>query len=170
MKSIYRFNLLQTAIAMAVSPMYMADATSSILSATLDDLPDLPGFKVPPTGAYAVSIVSILEKKVGEHPAVEVKFKILEVLEVTETGIPDAELPLKEDEFSLAYMLDNDTGVGFLKQFLKPLAEALQTPKAPLTDIMTNAKNMALQLILKRTADKDDEDKKYIKIKKMSVL
>lgn len=147
----------------------MNDKTASILNATLDDLPDLPGFKVPPTGAYAVSIVSMLEKVIGDHPAVEGKFSIVEVLEVTETGIPDAELPVKGDEFNVVYMLDNDTGVGFLKEFMKPIAEALQKPKAQIAELMTDSKGVTLSLVIKRTYDKE-KDRHYLNIKKMEVV
>lgn len=170
MKSPYKFGILQMAMA-AVMPLFMAgeDKGASILEATLDDLPDLPGFKVPPTGAYAVSIVSMLEKAVGDHPAVEGKFAIVEVLEVTETGLPDAEMPVAGDEFNVVYMLDNDTGVGFLKAFMKPIAEALQKPKAKLSELLVESKGMTLSLVIKRTYDKE-KDRHYLNIKKMEVL
>lgn len=147
----------------------MSDKTASILNATLDELPDLPGFKVPPTGAYAVSVVSMLEKQVGEHPAVEGKFAIVEVLEVTETGVPDADMPVAADEFNVVYMLDNDTGVGFLKEFMKPIAAALQKPQAPITELMTECKGMTLSLVIKRTYNKET-DRHYLNIKKMEVV
>lgn len=170
MKSPYKFSVLSLAMA-AVMPLSMAgeDKAASILNATLDDLPDLPGFKVPPTGAYAVSIVSMLQKAVGEHPAVEGKFAIVEVLEVTETGIPDAELPVAGDEFNVVYMLDNDTGVGFLKEFMKPIAAALGKPTAPISELLVEGKGMTLSLVIKRTYDKE-KDRHYLNIKKMEVL
>lgn len=143
------------------------DNAASILDATLDDMPDLPGFKIPPTGAYAVMVVSVLEKKIGEHPAVEAKFRIVEVMEISETGVKDDELPVKDDEFSTAFMLDNDTGVGFLKAFLKPLGESLGLNKN--REIMEGAKNMSLAIVIKRT-HKKETDTYYCNLKRIEVL
>lgn len=143
------------------------DNAASILDATLDDMPDLPGFKIPPTGAYAVNVVSVLEKKIGEHPAIEAKFRIVEVMEVSETGVKDDEMPVKDDEFSTAFMLDNDTGVGFLKGFLKPIGESLGLTKT--REIMEQAKNMSLAIVIKRT-HKKETDTYYCNLKRVEVL
>lgn len=145
----------------------MSDKAASILDATIDDLPDLPGFKVPPTGAYVVLIMSNLEKKVGDHPALEAKFKIVEVLEVSEQNVPDDQMPLKDDEFATVFMLDNDTGTGFLKEYLAILAVPLNTKSN--REIMEKSKGMALQIAAKRTYDKE-KDRHYLNIKKMEVI
>jgi hypothetical protein len=166
MTKTYRFGIAQI-LAFALTPLYAADSTSSILDGTLDDLADLPGFKQPPTGAYAVSIVSIEEKKIGDHPAVEAKFKVKEVMEVTEKNVEDAEMMLVGDEFGIAFMLDNDTGVGFLKEFLKPLAESLNTQKN--RETMAGAKGMDVVLVVKRTWNKEKEQH-YCNLKKIEVL
>lgn len=144
-----------------------SDNAASILDATLDDMPDLPGFKIPPTGAYAVSVVSVLEKKIGDHPAVEAKFRVVEVMEISETGVKDDEMPVKDDEFSTAFMLDNDTGVGFLKAFLKPIGEALGLNKN--REIMEQAKNINLAIVIKRS-HKKETDTYYCNLKRVEVL
>lgn len=162
----YKFGLMQLA-AMLLAPLAMAeDSASSILDATLDDMPDLPGFKQPPTGAYAVIVESILEKKVGDKKAVEAKFKIIEVMEVTETNVPDDELMVADDEFACLYMLDNETGIGFLKDFLRPLSEVLGTKNN--REIIAGAKGMALILVVKRTWDKEKE-RYFVNIKKITI-
>jgi hypothetical protein len=166
MKSPYRFGIAQM-LAFAMTPMYMADAAADILDGTLDDLVDLPGFKQPPTGAYACGIVGIEQKKIGEHPAVEAKFVIKAVEEVTEKNVPDDELMLVGDEFGVAYMLDNDVGVGFFKQLLAPLAEKLGTTKN--RETMAAAKGMDILLVVKRTWNKEKEQH-YTAIKKIEVL
>jgi hypothetical protein len=144
----------------------MVDKTASIMDQTLDDLPDLPGFKVPPTGAYAVEVQSILEKKIGDHPGLEVKFKIIEVTEVSGTLDEGEAAPQVGDECNVVYMLDNDTGIGFLKDFLRPLGEALGTKNN--REIAERAKGMLLVIVVKRTFD-EKKDRHYLNIKKLTV-
>jgi len=145
----------------------MTDKVSALLDATLDDLPDLPGFKVPPTGAYALEVAAISEKEIGDHPGIETKFVIREVVEVSEQGVPEAEMPVAGDECNIVFLLDNDTGVGFFKEFLKPLGAKLGTTKT--REIMTGAKGMLLMVILKRTFDKE-KDRHYLNLKKVEVM
>lgn len=145
----------------------MTDKTSALLDATLDDLADLPGFKVPPTGAYALEVMSVLEKEIGDHAAVEAKFTIREVVEVSEQNVPEDQMPVPGDECNIAFMLDNDTGVGFFKEFLKPLGEKLGTKKN--REIMSGAKGMLLMVVLKRTHDKE-KDRHYLNLKKVEVI
>ena len=150
----------------------MVDNTASILDGTLDDLADLPGFKQPPTGAYGVGIVSVLEKKIGDHPAVEAKFSIKSVEEVTEQGIAEADMPIAGEEFNTIFILDNDTGSGFFKEFCKPLGEKLgidPAAKGYYRAVMEQCKGMDLLLVLKRTYNKD-KDSYYLNIKKMEIL
>lgn len=144
----------------------MVDKAASIMDQTLDDLPDLPGFKVPPTGAYAVEVLSIIEKKIGDHPAVEAKFKIIEVTEVSGALDEGEAPPAVGDECNVAYMLDNDTGQGFLKDFLRPIGEHLGIKN--LREIAEKSKGMLLVIVAKRTYDKA-KDRHYFNLKKLTV-
>jgi hypothetical protein len=53
------------------------DNVASLLDSNLDDLADLPEFKVPPAGAYNAVILRIEEKSIGSHPAVEMSVVLL---------------------------------------------------------------------------------------------
>jgi hypothetical protein len=146
----------------------MTDAISSILDGTLDDLADLPGFKVPPTGGYAVSIVSNTVKTVGTHVnTVEAKFKIKEVLEISEQGVDEKDMPLAGDEFAVLFMTDNETGAGFLKEYLKVIGPAVGSQKTK--EILELSKGLDLVVVTKRTYNKD-ADRHNVNLKKITVL
>lgn len=140
----------------------------SILDGTLDELNDLPGFKVPPTGAYVVSIVSNLIKKVGNHEnTVEAKFKIIDIMEVSEQNVPEAEAPLPEDEFNVLFMTDNDTGEGFLKEYLKVLGPVVGSTKT--REILEMSKGMKLMVVVSRKYNKETE-RHNVNLKKIEIV
>jgi hypothetical protein len=144
----------------------MNDNIASLLDSNLDDLADLPEFVVPPAGAYNAEILSCEEKKIGEHPAVEMKFKLLETLELASAS--DAAVA-PGTECGVSFMLDNEFGVGALKAVLKPLQTALGTNTA--RETMAGAKGMAIMLVTKvRNGKGDNADKKYLGISKVEVL
>lgn len=145
-----------------------ADGAASILDGTLDELSDLPGFKVPPTGAYAVSIVSNEIKTVGSHKdTVEAKFKIVDIMEITEKDVAEADAPLPGDEFNVLFMTDNDTGAGFLKEYLKVLGPVVGTTKT--REILELSKNLNLIVVVKRTLNKETE-RHNVNLKKIEVV
>jgi hypothetical protein len=90
----------------------------SLLDMDLDDLADLPEFKVFPAGAHRC-IMKLEKKMIGTHPAWELGLKLQETLELTDA----AEVaPEAGTESSVAYMMDNEFGQGKFKELVKPLA------------------------------------------------
>jgi len=142
------------------------DNTASLLDANLDDLADLPEFIVPPAGAYNATVVAIEEKKIGEHPAIEVKLRFDNTLELASAS----DAPIKEGtESSVSFMLDNEFGVGAMKGFLKPLQIALGTNTS--RETMAAAKGMQIMLVTTVSSGKGkNSDKKYLNVKKVEVL
>lgn len=144
----------------------MNDMTASLLDSNLDDLADLPEFVVPPAGAYTATILSFEQKKLGEHEAVEAKFRLdatVELASATDAAVEDG------TECGVAFMLDNEFGVGGLKAVLKPLQAALGTATARQT--MEAAKGMQVLLVTKvRSGKGENADKKYLGISKIEVL
>jgi hypothetical protein len=144
------------------------DKVASLLDSNLDDLADLPEFKVPPAGAYNATILSIEEKEIGSHPAVEMKFKLLETLELASP----TDAPVENGtECGVAFMLDNEFGVGALKAALKPLATAFGTSTS--RETMAAAKGASIMLVTKVRQGKkgtDSEDKTYLGLHKIEVL
>lgn len=144
----------------------MNDQVSSLLDSNLDDLADLPEFVVPPAGAYNATILSIEEKKIGEHPAVEAKFSLQETVELASAS--DAPVA-SGTECGVSFMLDNEFGVGGMKAFLKPLQVHLGTTSA--RETMAAAKGMSILLVTKvRSGKGENADKKYLGISKVEVL
>lgn len=141
----------------------------SILDSQLDDLNDLPEFLVPPPGAYRATILSATEKKVGDHPAVEFKFKLLETMELTNTD----DTPVADGtETSIAYMLDNEYGVGNFKKFLAPIA--LATGASQAREVMAASVGLEVLLVTKLRVVKakvvGEEDRKYFDVSKVEVI
>ena len=147
----------------------MADNVADLLDGTLDDLADLPEFKVPPTGAYATEVVHFIKKKIGNHEqATELKLKILSVEELADDALAEGEqAPVSGEECSVVFMLDNDTGQGFFKMVIGALAEKFGKLKN--RELMEMSKGANLLVVLKRTFDKEKE-RHYLNLKKVAVL
>jgi len=144
----------------------MTDNLSALLDANLDDLADLPEFVVPPAGAYNATILSCEEKKIGDHPAVEMKFKLMETLELASAS--DAPVAAGT-ECGVSFMLDNEFGVGGMKAALAPLKHALGTTSA--RETMAGCKGMNIMLVTKvRSGKGENSDKKYLGIHKIEVM
>jgi Cys-tRNA synthase (O-phospho-L-seryl-tRNA:Cys-tRNA synthase) len=146
----------------------MNDITANLLDMNLDELADLPEFVVPPAGAYQATLLSFESKKIGDHPAIELKVRfdvVEELADKTEAA------PAVGTESSVSYMLDNEFGVGALKALLKPLAAHFSTATAN----ETMAASKGAQVLLVTTVRKgkkgtDAEDKRYLGISKIAVL
>ena len=144
----------------------------NLLDASLDDIEDLPGFAVFPSGAHLVEYTKWESKQINEHPAVNLDLKLIQTQEMTEVLEPGEKAPISGDTQSLAFMLDNKVGLGMLKQFIVPLGEKLGIPaneKGAVRRILEGAKGMKLLVVQKRTYNKD-KDAHYPKIKTVLVV
>lgn len=137
---------------------------------TLDDIEDLPGFNVYPTGAYRVCLPDgITFKDINDKPAAEVKMVLEEVMEIADGALDDDEKPpMVGDICSLAFFRDNKIGAFQLKSFMIPLSQSLGTKR--IGDIIQQCKDMKLLVIMNRVNDKNDDSKKYPRVKKVAVL
>lgn len=142
------------------------DGASLLLDGTLEDLADLKGFKNPASGAHRVVITGFEEKKINGHPAVEVGFIYKEQLELADPATDPKLLMTDGEEFNISYMLDNETGQGFFKEFMKNLGEKLGTAK--LSEIAEQAKGLELAIMTKQTYD-EKKDRYYCNIKSVMV-
>jgi len=144
----------------------MSDNIANLLDANLDDLADMPEFLVPPAGAYEADVVDIAEKKVGDNGGVEVKFRLVNTLELANaTDTPVA----PGTETSLFFNLQNEFGQGDFKNFLKPISAA--TGISNTRELMTAVKGMRIMLVTKvRSGKGENADKKYLGLQKVEVL
>lgn len=146
----------------------MNDMTANLLDMNLDDLADLPEFIVPPAGAYQATILSMEAKKIGDHPAVEVKFRLNTVEELSDASEAP---PAAGTECSTSFMTDNEFGVGALKALLKPLGAHFGI--ANVRELMAASANAEILLVTKVRKGKkgtDKEDQRYLGIHKVDVL
>lgn len=131
----------------------------SILDGTLDDLADLPEFKPFPVGTHK-AVLTMEQKKVNNHPCIEVKLKALETIELP-SGT-EAEPVSVGQEGTVLYMLDNELGQGKFKKLLKQLAETYGADKTN-RQIMEEAQNAEVLVVTTLRSNKD-KTKMYMDI------
>jgi len=143
----------------------MSDANiDSLLAMSLDDLPDLPEFKVYPAGAHRVTM-KFEKKQIGTHPAVEAKFTMIATEELTD---PAKDQPVDAGtESSVAYMLDNEFGLGNFKELMKPLAAHFGLSSIP--EIMEAAANLEVVIVTKTRQNKE-KTQTYLEITQLIVI
>jgi len=121
----------------------------SLLDGTLDDLADAPEFKPFPAGTHKV-IITIVQKKIGTHPAFEVGMKAVETLELANSE----EAPLAAGATtSVAYMMDNDLGQGNFKKILASLAAHFGAKSN--RELIAEAQNLEVAVVTKVRPNKD---------------
>ena len=131
----------------------------SILDGTLDDLADLPEFKPFPVGTHK-AVLTMEQKVINKHPAIEVKLKALETIELPSGS--EAEPVSPGQEGTVLYMLDNELGQGKFKKLLKQLAETYGTDKTN-REIMAEAQNAEVLVVTTLRSNKD-KTKQYMDI------
>lgn len=139
----------------------------ALLDSTLDDLADLPEFKVFPAGAYNATI-ELAAKKMGENMGVELKITNQEAVELSD---PTEEAPAAGATTSVGFMLNNEFGQGALKNVLKSLRNGLSLPEtATNREVMEAAKGAMCLVVLSVRKDKNDATKTYQGLKSVTVL
>ena len=136
----------------------------SLLDSTLDDIADLPEFKVFPAGAYKVA-ATFTQKKIGDNDAIELSLKLLEVVELAD---PQDTPPVAGDVSSTAFMLNNEFGLGNFKKCAVPFGSALAL--SSMRDIIEGVKDIECMVITSVRTDKKDKDKHYLNVKEIQVL
>lgn len=140
-----------------------------ILDKQLDDIEDLAGFEVPPTGTYGFNL-SMAVKEVNDKPAVEVG---LELMDVVELANDNDTAPAVGTKCSMLFFLAGKEeavkmSLGRLKELAVPLGEHFGTTN--LKEIIGRCKDPILvEANLKRRTDKEDKDKHYASLKALSV-
>jgi len=96
-----------------------------ILDQSIDDLADLPEFKVPDTGIYKLRVTGGT-KAINNKPAVTTSFVVREIVELADSSIPEEQRAKAGDKFDIAYILKDEDGnkseiaEGRMKEFLAP--------------------------------------------------
>lgn len=128
-----------------------------------DALPDLPGFSVPPAGSYKLKM-TLSMKEINKKSAVEAEFEVVELLEQADP----TEAPAKiGDKFSSAFFLDNQFGLGKLKETIAPLKDFFGT--GSLAAIAEQCQGLSIAGTVKVRSDKNDAEKKYASVSNIIV-
>lgn len=137
---------------------------SSLLDMDLDDLADLPEFKVFPAGAHRC-VISWESKEVNNHPCQELKMKAQETVELSDVS----DTPLSAgDEGTILFMLDNEFGLGKFKAAMKPLATHFGVSK--ISEVIEASQGAEVLVVTKLRKNKDNPDQKYIDLVSLEVV
>lgn len=131
----------------------------NILDGTLDDLVDLPEFANFPVGTHR-AILTMGQKKINNHPSIEIKLKALETVELPSGS--EAEPVTPGQEVTVLYMLDNEFGQGSFKKILRQLAEHYGKDKTN-REIMADAQGAEV-LVVTNLKNNKDKTKTYMGI------
>lgn len=138
----------------------------SLLDKTLDDIEDLAGFETPVPGVYTLKL-KMETKVINNKPAVVAN---MEVIECQEQDDPEAEATKPDTKFSVAFFLNNEVGLGKLKEFLLQPAEFFgeSNLKVLLTEHMKES--LVCSATVKRKKNKEDPDKPYADVSNVVIL
>jgi hypothetical protein len=135
----------------------------SLLDGTLDDLADAPEFKPFPAGTHKV-VITIVQKKIGTHPAFELAMKAVETIELSNSE----DTPLAAGSTSSeAFMMDNELGQGNFKKVLKSLADHFGAKSN--RELIAEAQNLEVLVVTKVRQNKD-KTQSYTSIVELQVI
>lgn len=139
----------------------------SLLDTTLDDLEDLPSFRPFAAGAHRC-LATFEEKDINGTASIELKFKLLETLELADLNLPEKEQSKPGDESNTMFMLNNEFGRGNLKKCAAPFAETLNLTS--IRDVIEQVREVECIIVSSIRVDKNDKDKFYLNVKEIQVV
>lgn len=135
-----------------------------LLSKSIDDIEDLPGFEVPVPGMYSLKF-STSVKVVNDKDCVEASFEVIECLEQND---PETEPTKAGTKFSMLFQLGNEIAEGKLKEIVVPVAAHFgEKDMAKL--VTETCKDLIITAKVKRRADKNDKDKFYADVSQVTI-
>jgi hypothetical protein len=142
---------------------------NSILDSTLDDLADFPAFAVYPNGVHRVTF-DFEEKVINKKPALELKFKLLETLELSDPA--DAAPEVGTESNCLLIFVNNDGqrnefSEGTLKMVLTALKQNF--PGNNNREVLNAAKGAEVAIVTK-LKDNKDKTAKNMQLVSLAVL
>lgn len=152
----------------------MSEMNFDLLDLELEELADLEKFEAAPAGSYLAQL-DWERKEINEFPAVIAKFKLLEVLELSDSTVTppepgkmvDIALILTRKDKDTQEIIANKMGQGQLKEILMALAPEVGGTKP--NEIMENSKGATVAITLKVRHNKDDKDITYNSLKSIAM-
>lgn len=139
---------------------------ASLLSMSADDLADIPGFEVPPTGHYNLAVY-FEAKEVNKKSCIECNFTVKDVIEI----LPDATPPLVDTKFSVLCQIGNEFGLGKLKAISKPIMDGLGIGNYGelLGQVGKASSGVLISATVKPRKDKNDPEKIYADVSNVTL-
>jgi len=142
----------------------------SLYEQSLDDIPALPGFKLPLPGVYKLKIVAQGLKDINESRAHEIQYEVLETLEAQE-GNTIGEACNPGDKFSQLYFMSTQKSVSFnmsrIGELLKPVSEAFGVKK--FKDILEKAVGCEVIAIVKLRQNKMNKEQWFPEVEELQL-
>ena len=140
-----------------------------MLAMSLDDIPDLPTYKAPPPGVYKLIIKEIGEKDINGKTALEVKYVVVDIVELNDSETPEEDKVAPGGEFSEAFWFNDPEKIEMTLSVLKAkfggMAEACGTTN--LLEILEKVEGMQVEAIITNRTDKQDKTKVYASTRDM---
>lgn len=148
----------------------MTDLNFDLLDLELEELADLEKFEPAPKGSYSCQL-TWERKEINEQPAVIAKFKILEVLELSNTTdvapepgrSVDIAMTLTRKDKDTGDIVANTIGQGQLKEILSVLAPEVGGTKP--AEIMENSNGSTVAVTFGQRKNKNDPDQVFNTLK-----
>lgn len=120
-----------------------------LLDMSLDDLADLPEFKLLPVGAH-VCTMELASKVVNDKPSIELKLKLIETKELANPAEEPCEVGT---ESSQLFDMTNEFGQGKFKNLAKPLAIHFGVTKT--SELIEQSKGAEVLVVVKHRQNKE---------------
>lgn len=131
-------------------------ALDAVIAKDLGEIPDLPDYKTPPAGTYALLVEKIEPKEIGEKTALQITYIVDTVLELVNAETPVEEQVIAGNKFTEAFFFDKveniDMTLGALKKKVANLAEPFGTTN--LKEILEKMMGMKINCIIHNRVDK----------------
>lgn len=136
----------------------------SLLDTTLDDLEDLPEFKVFQPGGHKLS-VTFSQKEINSNPVIDISCTLIETVELEDK---QAEADPPGTISSTPCFLNNEFGRAQLKRLSKPFAEKFGY--SSIREVVEGVQDVEVLAITAQRTDRLDSSKKYLNIVELTVL
>lgn len=152
-----------------MSQNQMNQDIDALLDGTLDDLADLPEWTVPNPGSYIAEVKSFEVKDINGQKSPEIKLLFTELIEAADESLEPQTLPIEAGMLFMFFTKDgkpNEMGQGQFKEIIAALKPVVGGDKN--SEVMANAKGAMVAITTGVRQDKNDKDKKYLKINQIT--
>lgn len=131
-------------------------ALDSVIARDINDIPDLPDYKTPPAGSYALLIEKIEPKEIGDKTALQITYIVDTVRELVVPDTDEKDQVIPGNKFTEAFFFDKveniDMTLGALKKKFAPLSEPFGT--TDLKEILEKSVGMKIDCVIHNRVNK----------------